>query len=143
MLLDLLFELQSPSVAESAVLDNDVLTVCSAICQRAQSHLATPFPKDSAPQPQFLLFTWDEYHSQREAEALKLLHDRGILFGTRREMAYRNMKQSQNTKERRLFDLAGMLGKELDMALDLDSGPVIVLTEGSLHTSKAILDELR
>lgn len=75
--------------------------------------MATPFPNESALQPQFLLFTWDEYHSQHQADALKLIHDRRDLILIWREMAYRNFKQSQNSKEKRLFDLEGMLGKEL------------------------------
>ena len=141
MLSDLHVDLQDQPAAES-LLDKDVLRACSAICQRAQNELVIQFLDDSVPQPHFLLSTWDEYYSQRQADASQLLGDGEILFGTNREMAYRNLRRSQNTKEKRLVDLAGMLGEELNMELDLDSEPIMVLTEGSLHTSETILNEL-
>ncbi|KIW21833.1 uncharacterized protein PV07_12743 [Cladophialophora immunda] len=141
MISDQRIELKEHPITDSS-LDKNLLATCSAICQRAENELPTLSPNDKFPPPHFLLSTWDEYFSQHEADALRLLSDK-MPFEVDRLVAYRNLRQSENTKEKRLFDLAQLLGEDVDVQLDLESGPVTVLTEGSLHNSEGILNELK
>lgn len=89
-----------------------------------------------------MLCTWDEYYAQHKADALRLLGNVETLFGAQRAFAYGNIKKHPNLKEKRLVDLAAILRGESDMKRNVDSAPIVILTEGDLGAFETILDEL-